>query len=111
MKNLVVLIGRIASDVNTRDTANSSVTSFTFVTDRPKMADGKTVKNDAGYTEKHSEFHRVTVFNGLGKLIAKHKAKGDQLAIEGRIHYSKWQDADGNDRYSAEIIAEKVDFI
>ena len=111
MKNLVVLIGRIASDISARETANSSVTTFTFVTDRPKLTDGKTVKNEAGYTEKHSEFHRITVFNGLGKTIAKHKKKGDMLAIEGRIHYSKWQDADGNDRYSAEIIADTVDFI
>lgn len=111
MKNLVVLIGRIASDITTRETANSSVGSFSFATDHPKYADGKPVKNDAGYTEKHTEFHRITVFNGLGKTIAKHKKKGDLLTIEGRIHYSKWQDAEGNDRYSAEIIADKVDFL
>jgi single-strand DNA-binding protein len=39
------------------------------------------------------------------------KAKGDQLAVTGRIHYSRWQDADGNDRYGCEIIAEKVDLL
>jgi single-strand DNA-binding protein len=111
MKNLVVLIGRIASDITTRDTANAQVATFSFVTDRPKICDGKAVKNAQGYTEKHSEFHRITVFGGLAKTLSQHKKKGDLLALEGRIHYSKWQDADGTDRYSAEIIAEQVDYL
>ena len=50
MKNLVILIGRIASTPETRNNGTTSITNFTLVTDRPKIVEGKTVKNDAGYT-------------------------------------------------------------
>ena len=58
MKNLVILIGRIASQPQTRHAGETTITSFTLVTDRPKLVDGKTVKNEAGYTETLAEFHR-----------------------------------------------------
>lgn len=111
MKNLVILIGRIASIPETRINGTTSITSFTLVTDRPKIVDGKTVKNDAGYTETIPEFHRITVFNGLGQTVAKHKTKGDMVEVQGRLHYSKWTDKDQIDRYSVEIIAEEVLFL
>ena len=47
MKNLVILIGRIASAPETRHAGETAITSFTLVTDRPKLVDGKTVKNEA----------------------------------------------------------------
>ena len=54
---------------------------------------------------------KVTVFNGMGLPLREHKKKGDQLAVTGRIHYSRWKDADGTERYGTEIIAENVMFI
>ena len=83
MKNLVILIGRIASQPETRHAGETAITSFTLVTDRPKLVDGKTVKNEAGYTETLAEFHRVTAFNGLGTSVAKHKKKGDLVEVQG----------------------------
>lgn len=111
MKNLVILIGRIASTPETRHSGDTSITNFNLVTDRPKLVDGKTVKNEAGYTETIPEFHRITVFNGLGQTVAKHKAKGDVVEVQGRLHYSKWTDKDKQDRYSVEIIADEVLFL
>jgi single-strand DNA-binding protein len=111
MKNLVILIGRIASTPETRNPGATSVTNFTLVTDRPKLVDGKTVKNEQGYTETVPEFHRITVFNGLGQTVAKHKAKGDLVEVQGRLHYSKWTDKDQVERYAVEIIAEEVLFL
>ncbi len=111
MKNLVILIGRIVSSPETRNNGTTSITNFTLVTDRPKIVEGKTVKNDTGYTETIAEFHRITVFNGLGQTVAKHKAKGDMVEVQGRLHYSKWTDKDQIDRYSVEIIAEEVLFL
>ena len=72
MKNLVILIGRIASASFSHDAGTTEITSFMVVTDRPKLVDGKTVKNEAGYTETFAEFHRVTAFNGLGTSVARH---------------------------------------
>lgn len=111
MKNLVILIGRIASTPETRNSGNTGITSFNLVTDRPKLVDGKTVKNEQGFTETIPEFHRITVFGGLGQTVAKHKAKGDVVEVQGRLHYSKWIDKDGIERYAVEIIAEEVLFL
>jgi single-strand DNA-binding protein len=84
---------------------------FTLVTDRPRIVEGKTVKNEAGYTETIPEFHRITAFNGLGSSVAKHKKKGDLVEVQGRLHYSKWTDKDQIERYSVEIVAEEVLFL
>ena len=58
-----------------------------------------------------TEWHRITCFNGLGKTIAENCEKGMKVLVHGRIHYTKWTDNQGFDRYGCEIIAEKVDFL
>ena len=112
MTNLVILVGRIARDPETRTTqGGTSITSISVVTDRPARKDGKTFKDENGYTVKDSEFHRVTCFNGLGRVVAEHAAKGMLVSVKGRIHNSKWTDKDGVDRYGYEIIADDVQFL
>lgn len=110
--NIVTLVGRLAKDPVARDSVKTKITELTLVTERPVIRDGHVQKDsETGYPLKEAEFHKVTVFNGLGLPLREHKAKGDQLAVSGRIHYSRWQDSDGNDRYGCEIIAEDVEFI
>ena len=112
MTNLVILVGRIARDPETRTTqGGTSITSISVVTDRPARKDGKTYKDENGYTAKDSEFHRVTCFNGLGQNVAKYCGKGQMVTVEGRIHYTQWEDQSGTKRYGCEIIADKVDFL
>ena len=111
MKNLVILIGRIAATPETRHAGETAITSFPLVTDRPKLVDGKIVKNEAGYTETLAEFHRVTAWGGLGTSVARHKKKGDLIEVQGRLHYSKWIDREGVERYAVEIVAEEVLFL
>lgn len=110
--NNVNLVGRLAKDPIARDNGDTRITELTLVTERPRIRQGKTQKDpETGYTLTDAEFHKVTIFNGMGMPIREHKAKGDQLAVTGRIHYTRWKDADGNDRYGCEIIAENVMFI
>ena len=112
MTNLVILVGRIAKDPETRTTTGgTSITSLSVVTDRPARKDGKTYKDENGYTAKDSEFQRITCFNGLGQNVAKFCSKGQLVTVEGRIHYTQWEDQDGTKRYGCEIIADKVDFL
>ena len=113
MTNTVLLVGRIARDPETRETnGGTTITSISVVTDRPaRDKDGKTYKDDKGYTAKDSEFHRVTCFNGLGQNVAKYCSKGQLVAVEGSLHYSSWDDKDGVKRYGCEIYANKVDFL
>ena len=113
MTNIAILVGRIARDPETRTTqGGTTVTTISLVTDRPaRDKEGKTYKDENGYTAKDSEFHRVTCFNGLGQNVAKYCSKGQLVSLEGRIHYTQWDDQDGNKRYGCEIIADKVDFL
>ena len=110
--NNVNLVGRLAKDPVARDGQSTRITEVTLVTERPRIRDGRVVKDpDTGYPLKDAEFHKVTIFNGLGIPVREHKVKGDQLAVTGRIHYTRWKDADGNDCYGCEIIAENVEFL
>ena len=113
MTNIAILTGRIARGPEARETrSGTSVTGITLVTDRPlRDKDGKTYRDENGYTAKESEFHRVTCFNGLARTVAQYCAKGQLVSVQGRIHYTQWEDQDGVTRYGTEILADKVDFL
>jgi len=110
--NTVNLIGRIAKAPESRNAGTTTITTLIVATDRVKLnGEGKTYKDPAtGYTAKETEFHKITLFNGLGKAVADNKQKGDLVGIEGRLHYTRWQDQGGVERYGCEIIGEKVHF-
>jgi single-strand DNA-binding protein len=112
MTNLIILVGRIARDPEARQTqGGTSVTTISVATDRPlRNKEGKTYKDENGYTAKETEYHSVTCFNGLGTNVAKYCRKGQLVSVEGRIHYSSWEDNQGVKRYGCEIYADKVDF-
>jgi len=112
MPNIVILAGNIGQDPETRTTQGGSrITHFTLATSRPRYSEGKVVRDDSGYRVQDTEWHRITAFNGLGKTIEEHCEKGMKVLVRGRIHYTKWTDQQGNDRYGCEIIAETVDFL
>lgn len=69
------------------------------------------VRDDRGYRVQDTEWHRITAAGNLGKTIEEHCEKGMKVLVRGRIHYTKWTDQQGNDRYGCEIIAETVDFL
>ncbi|VWX51066.1 single-stranded DNA-binding protein [Novosphingobium sp. 9U] len=104
--NSVNLAGRVAKAPETRN----DVTTLIVATDRVKLREGKTYKDDSGYVAKDTEFHKVTCFNGLGRAAATRDV-GDTVAIHGRIHYSRWTDREGVTRYGCEIIADNIDFL
>ena len=112
MQNIVILAGNIGQAPETRTTqGGTSITHFSLATSRPKYSEGRVVRDEKGYRVQDTEWHRITCFNGLGKTVAEHCEKGMKVLVHGRIHYTKWTDATGTDRYGCEIIAEKVDFL
>ncbi|MBB5704097.1 single-strand DNA-binding protein [Ochrobactrum daejeonense] len=112
MQNIVILAGNIGQDPETRTTQGGTrITHFTLATSRPRYSEGKVVRDENGYRVQDTEWHRITAFNGLGKTIHEHCEKGMKVLVRGRIHYTKWTDQQGNDRYGCEIIAETVDFL
>ena len=112
MQNIVILAGNIGQAPETRNThGGTSITHFTLATSRPRYSEGKVVRDKDGYRVQDTEWHRITAFNGLGKTIQQHCEKGMKVLVRGRIHYTKWTDQQGADRYGCEIIAETVDFL
>ena len=112
MQNIVILAGNIGQTPETRTTQGGTrITHFTLATSRPRYSEGKVVRDDRGYRVHDTEWHRITAFNGLGKTIQQHCEKGMKVLVRGRIHYTKWTDQQGVDRYGCEIIAETVDFL
>ena len=112
MQNIIILAGNIGQAPETRTTqGGTSITHFTLATSRPRYAEGRVVRDENGYRVQDTEWHRITCFKGLGKTVQQYCEKGMKLLVRGRIHYTKWTDAAGVDRYGCEIIAEKVDFL
>ena len=113
MTNIVLLVGNLGADPELRTTTGGTdIASFSVGTSRPKRdSEGKTYKDESGFTAKDTEWHRVTCFNGLGKTVAQYASKGMLVSVRGRIHNSKWTDKDGIERYGYEIIADDVQFL
>jgi single-strand DNA-binding protein len=113
MTNIVLLVGNLGGNPELRSTnGGTDVASFNLGTSRVKRdSEGKTYKDESGFTAKDTEWHRVTCFNGLGRIVAQHATKGLLVSVKGRIHNSKWTDKEGIDRYGYEIIADDVQFL
>ena len=112
MQNIVILAGNIGQAPETRTTnGGTDITHFTLATSRPRYSEGRVIRDENGYRVQDTEWHRITAFNGLGKTIQQHCEKGMKVLVRGRIHYTKWTDQQGVDRYGCEIIAETVDFL
>ena len=113
MTNIVLLVGNLGADPDLRTASGETdIASFSLGTSRPKRdAEGKTFKDASGFTAKETEWHRVTCFNGLGRIVAMHATKGMLVSVKGRIHNSKWTDREGIERYGYEIIADDVQFL
>ena len=113
MTNIVLLVGNLGADPQSRTTNSGvDVTSFSIGTSRPKRdSEGKTYKDASGFTAKDTEWHRVTCFNGLGRVVGQHAVKGMLVSVSGRLHNSKWTDSEGIERYGYEVIADDVQFL
>jgi len=103
--NKVILIGRLGQDPEVRQTAGgNSVASLSIATD-----ESWTDKN--GERQKKTEWHRVVAWGRTAELCGEYLKKGREVYIEGRLETRKWQDKDGQDRYTTEIKADAVKFI
>ena len=105
MVNKVILIGNLGQDPEMRSTASgTAVANLRLATaDRRKDRDGN-------WTD-HTEWHTVVAFGRTAENVAQYCRKGKQLFVEGRLQTRKWQDRDGRDRYSTEIVADNVRFL
>ena len=105
MANKVFLLGRLGADPEVVETkTDTSVTKLRLATtERRKGADGE--------WSEGTEWHNIVCFGRTAENVAAYTAKGKELFIEGSIRTRKWEDRDGNARYSTEIVANNVHFI
>ena len=96
MQNIVILAGNIGQKPETRTTqGGTNITNFSLATSRPRLSEGRVLRDENGYRVMDTEWHRITCFNGLGKTVAEHCEKGMKVLVHGRIHYTKWIDSMG----------------
>lgn len=102
-KNKVFLIGRIGRDPEVRFTAGgTAVASLTIATD-----EGYKDKNNGEWVDK-VEWHQCVAWGKLAEYIGDKLPKGRLVSIEGKLQTRKWQDKDGNDRYTTEIVIDDI---
>lgn len=106
MVNKVTLIGNLGADPEYRELGeNNGVVNLRIATSFKRYN-----KATEERTEE-TEWHNVAAFGGLAKTCNQYLSKGRQVYVEGRIQTRKWQDKEGNDRYSTEIIANEITFL
>ena len=102
--NKVILVGNLGRDPEVRETKSGSNVANLRVatTHRSKVGDE---------WQEQTEWHTVTVFGRQAELCGRYLEKGRQVYVEGRVQTRKWQDKEGNDRYSTEVVANDVKFL
>ncbi len=103
--NKVILLGRLGADPELRYTPSQlAICNLSIATSERRQS-------PQGEWEEQTEWHRVVVFNKQAENCNQYLQKGREVFIEGRLRTNKWQDKDGNNRYTTEIIASNVKFI
>ena len=102
MLNRILLMGRLVADPELRRTQSGTpVTSFRIAVDRD-------FKNQSG--EKETDFIDIVAWRATAEFVAKYFAKGRMAVVEGRLQIRPWTDKGGNNRTSAEVVADNVYF-
>ena len=104
--NKVIILGNLGQDPETKHLpSGSAVTNISVAT-------SETWKDkDSGEKKEKTEWHRIVAFNRLAEIIGQYLKKGSKVYIEGKLQTRKWQDKDGNDRYSTEIVASEMQML
>lgn len=104
--NKVILIGNLGADPEVRYMpAGGAVANFTLATSE-SWTDKQT-----GEKKEATEWHRVVVYQRLAEIVGEYTRKGSKVYVEGKLKTRKWQDQQGVERYTTEIIAETVQML
>lgn len=104
--NKVILIGNIGQDPEVRYTPGGSAITNISVATSEAWKDKQT-----GQSQERTEWHRVVFFNRLAEIAGEYLRKGSKVYIEGSLRTRKWQDQQGQDRYTTEIVANEMQML
>ena len=104
--NKVIVVGNLGQDPETRYMPSGSAVTNMRIATNESWKDKQT-----GEQKDRTEWHNVAMFGRLAEIAAEYLRKGSQVYIEGKLRTRKWQDKDGNDRYTTEIIADEMQML
>ena len=104
--NKVILIGNLGQDPEVRYMPNGGAVCNITVATSESWKDKNTGEN-----QEKTEWHRVVMFRRLAEIAGEYLKKGSKVYLEGRLQTRKWQDQQGQDRYTTEIIADQMQML
>ena len=103
--NKVILLGNLGRDPETRyTTGGDAVTNLNIAT-------SEQWKDKSGEKQERTEWHTVVFFGRQAEIAGEYLKKGRQVYVEGRLQTRKWQDKEGQDRYTTEIVADRMQML
>jgi len=103
--NKVIIIGNLGRDPETRYMPDGGAITNISVATTDKW------KDKSGEMQEKTEWHRVAFFGKLAEIAGEYLKKGSQVYVEGRLQTRKWQDKDGQDKYTTEIVANVMQML
>lgn len=104
--NKVILIGHLGRDPETRYTADGAAITNVTIATSDRWKDKAT-----GEQKEATEWHRVVFFGRLAEIAAEYLKKGRPVYVEGKLRTRKWQDKEGQERYTTEIVADQMQML
>ena len=104
--NKVILIGNLGKDPEVRYMPNGNAGANVTLATSESWKDKNT-----GEAQEKTEWHRVVFFRRLAEVVGEYVKKGSKIYVEGRLQTRKWQDQNGQDRYTTEIVADQMQML
>jgi len=104
--NKVVILGTLGNDPDMKYAANGNAIANLSVATNESWKDKNT-----GQKQTKTEWHKIIIFGKLAEIAGQYLKKGSSAYFEGKLQTRKWQDKDGNDRYTTEIVANEMQMI
>ena len=104
--NKVILVGNLGKDPDMKYTASGAAIANITVATSEYWTD-----KQSGEKQEKTEWHRVVFFRRLAEIAGEYLRKGSQVYIEGKLQTRKWQDQNGNDRYSTEVVGNEMQML
>ncbi|NIR28964.1 MAG: single-stranded DNA-binding protein [Gammaproteobacteria bacterium] len=104
--NKVILIGNLGADPDTRYMPSGAAVTNVRIATTDSWRD-----KQSGEQQERTEWHRIVFFGRLAEIAAEYLRKGSQVYVEGRLQTRKWQDREGQDRYTTEIVANEMQML
>jgi single-strand DNA-binding protein len=104
--NKAIVVGNLGRDPEVRYSANGNAIANVTIATTDSWKD-----RQSGERQEKTEWHRVVFFGRLAEIAGEYLKKGSQVYIEGRLQTRKWEDRDGNERYTTEIVAADMQML